>query len=478
LPITGYLPLEHLLILPFSRVIGSRFREELEVDLQPTAFAEITTISGIKKFFASLEPATFASEESAPSPVSAPAPVSSVPSQPTVSSTASAPSSAPAVEYSAKLGQALAIVAEESGIPEEELKDDDQLTSIGIDSLLCLVILSRFREELELDMQSSFFSEVQSIGELKAFFKSSSSSSSSDESGATSPTTGSPTPMTSSSASEVAEEVVVSKPKKEVKSTSILLQGTMGPKTKTVFMFPDGSGSATSYMNIPRVHPEVAVVAMNCPYMTNPKEMTESFIEITKILLKEVRRRQPHGPYHLGGWSAGGSYAYIATQLLQAEGEEVKSLILIDAPCPVGLGKLPQIFFDYWKTIHAPGGIVQDRPLPSWLMDHFQAVNNTLRGFVAQPMAPGMSPKTYLVWAAKGTDNLAGFTGRHLLTAQENEDLGFLMDDKTDFSTRGWEKLIPNIKIERAMTSNHFTIVRGDGAKIIKDMIKDALLDS
>ena len=79
------------------------------------------------------------------------------------------------------------------------------------------------------------------------------------------------------------------------------------------------------------------------------------------------------------------------------------------------------------------------------------------------------------MWAAKGTDNLAAFPHRHLLTPEESLDLGFLMDDKTDFGTKGWEKLVEGeIQVERAMTSNHFTITRGDGAKMVSELIKKA----
>lgn len=242
-----------------------------------------------------------------------------------------------------------------------------------------------------------------------------------------------------------------------------------------MFLFPDGSGSATSYMNLPQVHPSVAIVGINCPYMTTPRQMNCTFDEMTEILLTEVRRRQPKGPYHLGGWSAGGAFAYRAAQILYEAGEEISSLVLIDAPCPVGLGKLPQAFFDFWKTIHEPGGPVADKPIPHWLMDHFQAVNKSLRGYHAQPLQSKFCPRTYLIWAACGTDNLAGFKGRHLLTEQENRDLGFLMDNKTDFGPRGWEKLIGSqINISKAMTSNHFTIVRGEGAVLVARAIREA----
>ncbi|MCJ1475042.1 hypothetical protein MMC13_003702 [Lambiella insularis] len=384
---------------------------------------------------------------------------------------------------SSRVNKALGIISEESCIALPELKDEDLLSSIGIDSLLILVIASRFREELQLDLQPTFFAEVSSIGAIRAFFDAETPSSSS-ESGED---TGSATPdrLTSSTrASSVSDEGGRSPTKdqpvpvkKAPVSTSVVLQGTLHANTKTIFLFPDGSGSATSYMNFPRIHEDIAVIAMNCPYMTKPQEMEGTFEEITRILLAEVRRRQPHGPYYLGGWSAGGAHAFYATQVLLAAGEEVKALVLIDAPCPIGLGKLPQAFFDFWRNIHQPGQMMGDRPLPPWLMDHFKAVNENLRGYNAVPLPHGKSPKTYLAWAAQGTDNLAGFNGRHLLTEAENADLGFLMDNKTDFGPRGWETLLEDeIIIERAMTSNHFTIVRGDGAALLAGLIKRACL--
>lgn len=384
------------------------------------------------------------------------------------------------------LDKALSIIAEESGISLAEFKDEDLLSDIGIDSLLILVIASRFREELQLDLQPAFFVENCSIGAIKKYFGAQATPVGADN-GVETPTSssGSGTPKSleaSTRASSVSEDRLDDKDqdvaaKPVPVSTSIILQGTLRANTKTIYMFPDGSGSATSYMHLPRVHEDVAVVGLNCPYMTRPKEMTENFVELTKILLTEVRRRQPKGPYYLGGWSAGGAHAHLATQMLIDAGEEVKALLLIDAPCPIGLGKLPQLFFDYWRTIHEPGGMVEDRPLPSWLMDHFQAVNENLRHYNATPLTPGHSPKTYLIWAARGTDNLAGFQDRHLLTPQEDEDLGFLMDDKTDFSTRGWEGLVEGeIIIERAMSSNHFTIVRGEGAAMLSGLIRRACL--
>jgi thioesterase domain-containing protein len=48
-----------------------------------------------------------------------------------------------------------------------------------------------------------------------------------------------------------------------------------------------------------------------------------------------MRQVQPHGPYHLGGFSGGGITAYEIAQQLHAQGEEVAALVLLDTPLPV-----------------------------------------------------------------------------------------------------------------------------------------------
>ncbi len=51
--------------------------------------------------------------------------------------------------------------------------------------------------------------------------------------------------------------------------------------------------------------------------------------------LAEVRQIQPDGPYMLGGYSGGGITAYEMAQQLQAVGEEVSLLALLDTPLPL-----------------------------------------------------------------------------------------------------------------------------------------------
>lgn len=60
----------------------------------------------------------------------------------------------------------------------------------------------------------------------------------------------------------------------------------------------------------------------------------ETFEDMARDYLAEVRAVQPHGPYLLGGFSGGGLVAYEMAQQLRAEGEETGLLVMLDTPYP------------------------------------------------------------------------------------------------------------------------------------------------
>jgi amino acid adenylation domain-containing protein len=61
--------------------------------------------------------------------------------------------------------------------------------------------------------------------------------------------------------------------------------------------------------------------------LTTIEDMAEAYIEALKGV-------QPRGPYRLGGWSLGGTIAFEMTRRLQARGDTVEQLVLIDSTSP------------------------------------------------------------------------------------------------------------------------------------------------
>ncbi|KAF4512794.1 hypothetical protein G6O67_000132 [Ophiocordyceps sinensis] len=146
--------------------ISARFKEELDMDLDFNAlFYEYPTVGDLKAFLGASRSGTAvsspkSSNTGSSTPLSAATPLSS-------GTAATTPTTD---EFGAKVdfGRALAIVSEESGVAVEELTDDTNFADSGVDSLLSLVIVSRFRDELELDIQQeSLFLECPTVADLK-----------------------------------------------------------------------------------------------------------------------------------------------------------------------------------------------------------------------------------------------------------------------------------------------------------------------
>ncbi len=77
--------------------------------------------------------------------------------------------------------------------------------------------------------------------------------------------------------------------------------------------------------------PDVPIYGLQSPTMAGLGAPADSVEELAGQFLHEVRRVQPHGPYHLLGWSFGGTVAYAMATRLRAEGEQVAFLALLDS---------------------------------------------------------------------------------------------------------------------------------------------------
>ncbi|TVY82050.1 Non-reducing polyketide synthase [Lachnellula suecica] len=386
----------------------------------------------------------------------------------------------------------LEIVSEETGIDIHELNDETSFAAIGVDSLLSLIIASRLKEDLDFETESgiSIFDQFSTVGELKQGLAQSmgisetqsSSPSSTDTDGETQATTPSPTTVETQSKLPVLSQESLTKvflPPDEVHSSfrghvrppsSVVLQRASSESTRKLFLFPDGSGSASSYANIPRISKDLTVVALVCPYMRDPEEMKCSFDDLVTGYLGEIKKRQPAGPYNLGGWSAGGVFAYRATQRLISEGEVVESLVLIDSPVPKGMDRLPQAFYDHCSAVGIFGQIgsnagKEKMPPPKWLVPHFNATIDMLHEYWAEPLPIGLAPKTSIIWASQCA--LDGVKHPKLPPSPEdNEGMKFLTEKRNDFTAGGWADLFPgsSVVVQVAEEADHFSMMNGEHA--------------
>ncbi|MET8798296.1 non-ribosomal peptide synthase/polyketide synthase [Nocardia sp. NPDC004568] len=98
------------------------------------------------------------------------------------------------------------------------------------------------------------------------------------------------------------------------------------------------------------------IYGLQSPAYTEPDYAPDSLAEIAARYLSEIRRIQPEGPYRLLGWSLGGVLAHAVATELQAAGEQVEMLALLDSHPAVD----PGIFETLLRAALVEQGIVTE----------------------------------------------------------------------------------------------------------------------
>jgi acyl carrier protein len=493
-----------------SLVLGGRIREEFDLDIEPeTLLSACQTVGDLKtEVLGSAvndSPTIVVSEDHTPYSPQMPAlptpmmtetkqlePITRVDSRLDVVMQANEalqakttePPKCPQPADESKIKDAIRIISEETEVPVSDITDDTVLGDIGVDSLLNLVIGGRMRDELELDMDMEMLlTNVQTIRDLKEALQpadtqtsstSSSSASSSFEMSRSSSAFsafGSPI-MTPRSEMDLSMAMPTQSGKAVPAPTSVVLQGSTKTATQTLFFFPDGSGSATSYAYLPNISKDLLVIGLNSPYLKKAEEMsTITFDDLVFSYVQEVQRRQAHGPYNFAGWSAGGILAFRAAQMLIAAGETVHHLFLMDSPPPEKLDPLPQHFYDYCDTVGIFKTTGEGGKAPKWLVPHFKAMNRILSTYTAVPLSSSSSSSSphslqggvHIFWAEKSVLNSLGSHVPKLeVKSSDPPDMKFLTENRTDFSAGKWGPLFPPgcpVRCFRLEGANHFDMM-------------------
>ncbi|MGK4585674.1 amino acid adenylation domain-containing protein [Kitasatospora sp. HPMI-4] len=104
-----------------------------------------------------------------------------------------------------------------------------------------------------------------------------------------------------------------------------------GGAGRPVFFVHPMGGNVLCYVRFARYLPEgrpfYALQAAGADPGTEPLGSVE---ELAAEYISALRRTQPSGPYVIGGWSFGGFVAFEMARQLQAAGEEVEQLVLLD----------------------------------------------------------------------------------------------------------------------------------------------------
>ncbi|MFE7796363.1 amino acid adenylation domain-containing protein [Nocardia sp. NPDC057440] len=108
---------------------------------------------------------------------------------------------------------------------------------------------------------------------------------------------------------------------------SIRAEGAVAP----LFCIHPMAGLAWCYAGLGSYVPrDRAIFGLQSPALSEPGYLPDSLDSMVGRYVAEIRAVQPEGPYHLLGWSLGGTLAHAVAVELQTEGAQVALLALLD----------------------------------------------------------------------------------------------------------------------------------------------------
>ncbi|KAL2414197.1 Non-reducing polyketide synthase PKS1 [Exophiala dermatitidis] len=474
-----------------SLTISGKFREDLDLEVESTLFTDYASVGALRKHLSgmsgpepiatgdassveSTDSGSESDEDTVESGITTPD-TEDFPAKPQEqgkSAAVEAMAQPPSAEGQDMIETIRVVIAQEMEMDLAEITDATDLSNLGMDSLMALTVLGKLREDHDIDLDPTILADNPTLAHLRKALGLKKAKP------APAPKQEVRTNVVVAPAAPPVEVVVQMPP-----ATSVLLQGNPKTATKNLFLFPDGSGSATSYVSIPAIDSKnLAVYGLNCPFMKDPTSYTCGIEGVSKLYLEEVLRRQPNGPYILGGWSAGGVVAYEVTRQLSDlqklhpdKNYTVEKLILIDSPCPIRLEPLPARLHHFFDEIGLLG--TGTGKTPNWLLPHFEYSIKALTAYRPELKSTRdfNAPPTLLIWA---TDGVCGKPGdpRPPPQADDPKSMKWLLENRTDFGPNGWDKLL-GAEVCKMVTvvGNHFTMMKPPVAKGVGQYIRESL---
>jgi zearalenone synthase (nonreducing iterative type I polyketide synthase) len=249
----------------------------------------------------------------------------------------------------------------------------------------------------------------------------------------------------------------------------ILMQGKPSSNETPLFLIPDGSGSAATYIHLARFKSGLPVYAIESPFLRCPGKLSRKtgIVGFAKILVEAILKARPEGPYLIGGYSGGAIIAFEVCRQFAAMNRKIHGLLLIDMCCPRemvdtlddipdrGLGMLmrlsPPDKRSFWTSSMAT----------KYAQQHQRQVVRVISEYNPPAMAPEDRPsRVCLIWAKKGlVERVKTDTEALSMIALQNiptESVpGFMTDarlgpiawavpnkQEADLGCNGWDKFV------------------------------------
>jgi len=398
----------------------------------------------------------------------------------------------------------LSIIAEEVGVGIGDLPDHAFLADSGVDSLLSLSIAAKVKEIVGWEVPSTVFYSSASVADLRVNLDKYNCNgvleSRADDT--TAPPLGSASNETTikpEHSNGISNGNGMQAQKKNglksngdidvdlVAGVNLLHccsnRGATGTERTNLFVFPDGGGRASSYTGLMSVLDDAncsfdAIYGLDSPLLGKPADALDdvSLNDVVGAFIHTIRTVQPHGPYHLGGWSVGGVFAFEAATHFQ----DVSSLFIIDPPCPKTLTEsngLAQAMYGFEAAIHIPdiallvhgnGTRINSKTTfdlrngdKERMQEHFAISLKILEKYRPNPLRiPGL--QTTLLWAKHGVlETMDKETIINLGHSNLDAASNWILQRRGSYGPNGWDMLLRDTEIKcNEIDGDHFSMMK------------------
>jgi thioesterase domain-containing protein/aryl carrier-like protein len=121
----------------------------------------------------------------------------------------------------------------------------------------------------------------------------------------------------------------------ELKALDVLLPIRVRGSKPPFFCLHAAGGRSWCYMPLARYVPaDYPLYGLQARGLKDSSQLATSVREMASDYIEQIRSVQESGPYHLLGWSSGGIVAHEIAVQLQAQGEQVAALVVMDTYPP------------------------------------------------------------------------------------------------------------------------------------------------
>ncbi|PYH42406.1 type I polyketide synthase [Aspergillus saccharolyticus JOP 1030-1] len=370
------------------------------------------------------------------------------------------------------------LVSEETGVTRDNIGPQTEFAAIGVDSILGISIVERFNEITKLNLGASFLAEAGNLAGVEIMFRKGNETDLVEEHAAT---TGPGIDVRKPSVgldSKKEEEEEEEEKETEPRCKAILLQGDPQKHREALFLIPCGRGAVAAFYNLARLPAGVSVYGFNSPFLTCPQKYCASVPELAAMYITAIRAIQPHGPYMIAGYSAGGLHAYEIAYQLISQGETVRRLVILDmhVPAPLPNGQT-EFTPDQMRALVLAMSLVDksSTEYTSGLFhrgtEHNAKVMQVISSYRPKPMPADRRPQeSLLVWATGAVcDQISTPDERQraadfgLCAVVEGTNVmrdpyrrwGWFFSKRYDFGPNRWDELLgPDVKCH-TVDANH-----------------------